>query len=292
MRLIFLGMRSAFSSTVLEALLRAGFRPDAVIIPSAPPLPGERRVAVQQITPPALPLLATDTVTLAHTANVPVWEVSRLQAPETLAVLHALAPEVLATACFPRLLPPLWLAAPRLGCLNLHPSLLPAYRGPEPLFWQFRNAEPRTGVTLHFMDEGADTGDLVAQVAAPFPDGLRYAEAEALTAQAGAELLIAALQGAGHNALSLPRRPQPATGVSLAPRPAPSDLSLSSDWPARRAFNFVRGTEPFGPFVIQSDTGALTVRAALEWSLAPPPAPIQTGWVRFADGWVSFAPPN
>lgn len=286
MRLIFLGMRGVFSSTVLEALLQAGFQPDALIIPSAPPLPGERRSAIRQVAPPALPLSATDTVTLAHTANVPVWEVSRLQAPETLAVLHMLAPEVLVTACFPRLLPPLWLSTPRLGCLNLHPSLLPAYRGPEPLFWQFRNAEPRTGVTLHFMDESADTGDLVAQAAVPFPDGLRYAEAEALTARAGAELLITALRRAAHDVL--PRRPQPATGVSLAPCPAPTDLTIPTDWPARRAYNFARGAEPFGPFAIQSNTGALTVKAALDWAVAPPTASAEAGWVRFADGWVLF----
>jgi methionyl-tRNA formyltransferase len=289
MRLIFLGMRGVFTSTVLKALLQAGYQPDAVIIPSASPLPGERPSAIRQVAPTALLLLATDTVTMAHMANVPVWEVGRLRVPETLATLHALAPEVLVTACFPRLLPPPWLAAPRLGCLNLHPSLLPAYRGPEPLFWQFRNAEPRTGVTLHFMDERADTGDLVAQAAVPFPDGLRYAEAEALTARAGAELLVAALRRAGQDAL--PRRPQPTEGVSLAPQPTPSDLTLPTDWPARRAFNFVRGAEPFGPFVIQSNSGALTVKTALEWSAAPPAAPAaEACWVRFADGWVLFTP--
>ncbi|MCS6909496.1 MAG: hypothetical protein NZM11_02860 [Anaerolineales bacterium] len=286
--MIFLGMRGVFSATVLEALLRAGLRPDVVIIPSPPPLPGERRHAIQPVEPPALPLMANDTVTLAHAANVPVWEVGRLRAPETLNLLHALAPDVLVTACFPRLLPAPWLAAPRLSCLNLHPSLLPAYRGPEPLFWQFRNAEPRTGVTLHFMDASADTGDIVAQAAVPFPDGLRYAEAEALTAQAGAELLVDALRRAGQGAL--PRRPQPDVGVSHAPRPAPPDLIIPADWPARRAFNFVRGAEPFGPFVIQADTGVLTVRAALEWAVAPPVASADADWVRFADGWVLFAP--
>lgn len=282
MRLTFLGNRGLYSRTVLEALLQAGCQPSALIIPSPPPLPGEPIQALHRLAPPTLPLLAADTVSVAHAANVPVWEVSRLRAPESLAVLRALAPDVMVAACFPRLLPPQWLAAPRLGCLNLHPSLLPAYRGPEPLFWQFRNAEPRTGATLHWMDEAADSGDLVAQVAVPFPDGLRYAEAEALTVRAGAELLINALR---RN--DWPRTPQPRAGVSGAPFPTRADLTIPTDWSARRAFNFARGAEPFGPFVIESASGAFTVRAAL--ARADVPDSSQPGWVRFADGWVRFA---
>jgi len=285
MRLIFLGIRSAFSHSVLEALLRAGFQPSTLIIPSAPPLPGEKLPALQLVEPPNLPLLPADTVSLAHAAGVPVWEAGRLRAPEMLAALRALAPDVMVTACFPRRLPSEWLAAPRLGSLNLHPSLLPAYRGPAPLFWQFRNDERRTGVTLHLMDENTDTGDIVAQSEVTFPDGIGYAEAEALTARAGAALLITALQRG-----AWPRVRQPETGVSLAPYPTRVDLIIPTDWPARRAYNFARGAEPFGPFHLLSPSGSFAVTTALDWATAPPPdAQAQTIWARFADGWVLFA---
>jgi methionyl-tRNA formyltransferase len=282
MRLIFLGMRGPYSRTVLDALLRTGFQPRALIIPSAPPLPGESRVALRRVESTALPLLPTDTVTLAHVASVPVWEVGRLRAAETLAALRALASDVIVTACFPRRLPPQWLAAPRLGCLNLHPSLLPAYRGPEPLFWQFRNGERQTGVTLHVMDETADTGALVAQAAVPFPDGLRYDQAEWLTARAGAELLVNALRRGEWT-----HTPQPATGASDAPFPTPRDLVIPTEWPARRAYNFVRGAAPFGPFTVSGEAGPFRVRQALAWAAAPVAS--ESGWVRFADGWVLFA---
>ncbi len=93
-------------------------------------------------------------------------------------------------ACFSFVLPPALLQAPRLGCYNLHPSLLPGYRGPAPLFWQRRLGEEQTGVTLHRMTPAVDAGEIVAQVGVPLPDGSSAAQADALTAQVGAGLML------------------------------------------------------------------------------------------------------
>lgn len=282
-KLALLGMRCEFSRIVFETVLAAGVNVAALIIPSP-----DR--ATRWREPELFPLLPLDVVTLAHALKVPVLEVGGLRSAEALAALDALAPasEVLCAACFPKLLPSDWRQRPRLGALNLHPSMLPAYRGPEPLFWQLRNGEARTGVTLHFMDEAADTGDIVAQVEAPFPEGITYAEAERLTARAGAQLLIEALGRA-----PFPRTPQPAEGVSYAPFPTSVDRTLDPTWPARRAFNFVRGTEPWAPFTVRLEDSSLQITRALDYALGQslPRAHDRQGEtvaVQFADGVVRF----
>lgn len=261
-RIVFMGMPCEFSRIIFRALSDAGLLIVGLIIPS--PHPAARTTRWQP--PPSGVVLWPKTLTsAAHARNVPVLEVGPLRSPESLAALETLEPDLICAACFPRLLPPAWLAHPRMGCLNLHPSLLPAYRGPEPLFWQFQAGERRTGITLHFMDAGADTGDIVAQAPVPVADGIRGAEAERLMAEAGAQLLLEALSKP-----ALPRQPQPASGASYAPRPTAADLVITADWEARRAFNFIRGAREWGPFEVRmaarryhvSDAEAIAARAS------------------------------
>src|SRR6266536_191528 len=109
--------------------------------------------------------------------------------PGTIRVLTEYQPETICVACFSKRIPRDILDIPRLGCLNVHPSLLPANRGPEPLFWTFREGNQRTGVTIHLMDEGMDTGPIVAQEALEIPDGISYTQLEAQCAELGGKLL-------------------------------------------------------------------------------------------------------
>jgi methionyl-tRNA formyltransferase len=252
-------MNCTFSFIPFRALIEANLAVTGVIIPRPPVVAHE---VLRFPYPQALPMLPGTLIELAHARHIPVIEVESPRTPDAFAALEALQPDVIVCACFPHLLPRRWLNRPRRGCLNLHPSLLPAYRGPEPLFWQFHNGEARTGVTLHVMDEGADTGDIIAQAKVPFPDGIYGAGAEALTAEAGARLLIDALREA-----DIPRRPQPREGASYAPRPTPADLVISTTWSARRAFNFIRGATEWGPFEVQAGGRTLNVRAASGYAL-------------------------
>ena len=108
------------------------------------------------------------------------------------------------------------------------------------------------------MDEGADTGDVVSQAEVPLPEGVSGAEAERLTTEAGARLLLAAL------ALpEPPRRSQPVAGASYQPWPRSADLRIGLDWTARRAFGFVRGAAQWGPFEMHVQGEILRVRDAL-----------------------------
>jgi len=278
-RIVFLGMPGVFSVIPLRTLLEAGLAVVGVIIPRRHQ--AEPRWLVPDLH--SLPMSPPTLTGLAVAQRIPILEAGSLRRPEALAALDSLQPDVIVCACFPRLLPREWLARPRRSCLNLHPSLLPAYRGPEPLFWQFRNGEARTGVTLHFMDEGADTGDMIAQAEVPFPDGISSETAEELTAEAGARWLVEALRLA-----EMPRRPQPNIGVSYAPRPAPADLVIPTTWSARRAFNFIRGASEWGPFEIVTASSRYAIRQAMRFL---PEAVL--GAETQPDGarrWIQFSP--
>lgn len=279
LRIVYLGRRCAFSQLPLEALLAAGGSVVGLIIPGA-----AAGAAWQPLAPPDLPQFPEDVVRLAQARGIPVFAAGRLRDPAAVAGLQALRPDVLCAACFPRRLPAEWLALPRLGALNIHPALLPDYRGPEPIFWQFREGEPRLGVTVHQMDAGFDTGPLVAQAETPWPDGLREAEAERITAAAGGRLLAEILQ-----AERWETRPQPAAGARYFPAPAAADLTLTTEWPARRAFNFLRGAAGWGPLTILGPAGRWRAADALAWTTGePPPAAVEAGaaWVPFAGGAV------
>lgn len=283
LRIVYLGRRCEFSRWPLEVLLQAGLSVVGVIIPAPPALAGPAP-DIELLEPPALPLLPADIVGLAHAAGRPAYAVRRLRGADTLAALAALQPDVLCAACFPRRLPPEWLALPPVGALNVHPARLPAYRGPEPLFWQFRAGEVRPGVTVHRMDPGFDTGPLLAQTETPWPDGLSEPEAERLTAQAGGRLLVDVLRA------GVPAGwPQPEQGASYNPRPGAEDLIIPTDWPARRAFNFMRGAAGWGPFEIVGAGRRWRTTAALAFTSEPPPYPPPEPaavWVPFASGAV------
>ncbi len=219
---------------------------------------------------PLLPRTPLNSIALAFENHIPAFSLRSFSSPN---FLYDLSPDLICVACFPKLLPSSWLTIPKQGCLNLHPSLLPDYRGIAPMFWQFYYGETHTGVTLHFMDDGADTGDIVAQREIKFPDGITAREADRLTAHAGAELLIDAL-----NQDSIPRKPQPAVGATLAvapiratarvaPTPKQKDRLIPTSWSARRAFNFIRGADEWGPFEIDVNDERIKVREALSYTL-------------------------
>ncbi|MEK7326043.1 MAG: formyltransferase family protein [Chloroflexota bacterium] len=240
MIILFMGMLGEFSLRPLAALLEAGATVCAALVPDS----GATATAPQLLTPTKpdhddLPVVSgyplRNIVTLAWEHNIPVYEVGSLSHPDLL----AFQPDVIAVSCFSRLLPPSLLNLPKLGALNLHPSLLPKYRGPEPLFWQFRNGETRTGVTLHFMNERPDAGDILLQAEVPFADGITGAEAERLCAIAGSRLMVEGVKLISGG--QPPRQKQNESEATYFPNPTRADFVLPTNHSARWAFNFMRG---------------------------------------------------
>ena len=159
---LFLGMQGRFSYPPLRALLEAGIQVCAVVIPAEQvfeaELPAIQKLEQLLLSRTMLPVLNSSIhssiLELARERNIPVWKVRQLSNSETIRVFTAYQPDMICVACFSKRIPRDILDIPRLGCLNVHPSLLPANRGPEPLFWSFREGNEQTGVTIHLMDEG------------------------------------------------------------------------------------------------------------------------------------------
>lgn len=105
--------------------------------------------------------LSLDELAIAH--GVRAFRCPRVSKPPTLDTVRALAPALILVGGFSQILRSTLLAIPPRGAVNVHPSVLPRYRGPNPLYWVLANGEPETGVTMHYMDEGIDSGAIVAQ---------------------------------------------------------------------------------------------------------------------------------
>lgn len=226
---------------------------------------------------------------LAHAHHIPVYEVSDVRDTRTWETLRALQPDVLVVACFPFILPKRILTLPTYGCFNLHPSLLPKLRGPEPLFWVFHEGA-HAGVTLHRMAARVDAGDIVAQTPLTLPDGIGYAEAERLCARTGAELLANAIHTLAAER-TLHTQPQDERAASYAPLPTANDFVVTPAWSAQHAFNFMRGVSALGQPIIHVDDQRFVVQETLAYRSGETRrethhAKGEPVWMRFADGIV------
>ncbi|MCP4168559.1 MAG: hypothetical protein GY759_22070 [Chloroflexi bacterium] len=261
-RILYLGRGGILSLLPLRALLDAGAHVVGVVVPGP-----NAESAMQTLTadlplesdlPLALSPVMPDIRHEAWRRDIPVFQVGNIRATEAISVMRVLQADVICVSCFPRILPKEWLDSPAVGALNLHPSLLPAYRGPNPLFWQFRAGEELFGMTLHFMNEGIDSGDIVDQGVVSMPDGVTTVEATGRLAQLGARLLVDALAKP-----TLPRRSQPETAVSYQSFPGPEQSIIPTTWSAKRAYNFIRGADSWGPFFIKTSSGTVHVHRAV-----------------------------
>ena len=269
-RAIFFGLRCRMSLIPLTTLIERGVEIRAVVI-SAPQVHGRPVSPISPIISRTsrafLPLMVPGTETIDQVAarhGIPVFQVGSLGHLATLDALRALEPDLIAVSCFPRRLPASLLEIAPLGAINLHPSLLPAYRGPDPLFWIFRDGERRAGVTVHLMTAEFDAGDILGQQALDLPDGTGGDLLEARYAEIGGRLQADAAWALWKG--SAERRPQDERKATYRPRPGPDDLLVDPGWSARRAFNFIRGVIPLGYTpLIETETERLAVTGAISF---------------------------
>lgn len=180
---------------------------------------------------------------LAVKANLPVLQPERARDESFLGVLRDLRPDLIAVAAYGQILPKSILDLPRFGCLNVHTSLLPRYRGAAPIQWAILNGDAETGVTIMKMDVGLDTGDLLTQAKTPIhPEDTSVTLHDRL-ATMGAELLLRTIPD--YVADKIPSRPQPVEGVSHAPKIKKQDGHIDWTQPARAIWNRVRGLVPW-----------------------------------------------
>ena len=267
LRVVFLGMLGVLSLLPLEALLRAEADMRAVVVSAGQPGAASMRPLhpprpAASLIPLATSYMNRTVLQAAWERTIPAFGVNRFDAI-ALEQFATWQPDVICVACFPKRLPASLLAVPRHGVLNVHPSLLPNHRGPVPLFWTFRAGEQATGVTVHFMSEELDAGEIAAQAPLDLPDGISGPEADRLCGAVGGQLLVETLRQIERGTLE--RRPQP-PGGSYEPYPHDDDFVIPTNWSARRAFNFMRGTEEWHePYTVMAGDGRLVVMVALAY---------------------------
>jgi len=284
-RVLFFGMSGILSRLPLTLLLNGSVDVCGLVLPAAilPPflLPENGRFPfiLQANRTSTIPLTPGNSMLeLAAHHQLPILPVQRLRDEETVEMIQAMSPDIICVSCFDQILPPAVLEIPRLGCLNLHPSLLPQFRGPAPLFWLMQTGQKASGVTVHFMNQGIDTGDIALQATLTFVDGLSGAQIEQMCAERGGRLLLEAVHKLAQG--SLPRQPQPAGG-SYQPAPTLADFVLDNAWSAQRAFNFMRGTREYGrPYRLQIHGRQLWLGTAVVFQ----PDENQDQPIRYLDG--------
>ena len=229
MRIAFLGTPE-FALPSLDMLQKSGH---ALAVFTQPDRPVGRHAT---LTPPP-----TKAYALAH--DIPVFQFEKIRLPEGVAALKAFGPDLMVTAAFGQLLSAENLAIPKFGCINVHGSLLPKYRGAAPIQWAIIDGETETGVTTMMTDVGMDTGDiLLFDRLAIDPDetaGELFERMAALGAQT-LQRTIAALEAG-----ALTRTPQDEAQASKCPMLKKEHGKLDFSLSALAVHNRVRGTNPW-----------------------------------------------
>jgi methionyl-tRNA formyltransferase len=230
--------------TTAQVVLDAGGRIEAVVFPSA--RRGDCRMARVRADVEAAELRVLE-------------QPPRRDAGPFARRLAALAPDLVLVWSYPMILPTCLLDVPRLGCLNLHMGLLPEYRGPNGLQWAIVNGETTTGVTVHYIEEGIDTGPLLARARIPIGPDEDVVGVLRRARMAGIELLR---QGWPHYSLRrVPARAQDESRAGYFPRRTAEDDRIDWSTSAVQIRNLVRATAaPFpGAHTTWRDT-PITVR--------------------------------
>jgi methionyl-tRNA formyltransferase len=230
MRLVFAGTPAAAVPS-LKALLESE-RHEVVAVLTRPDAPAGRgrKLAMSPIKQ------------LALEAELEVLTPARPREPEFLARLAEIAPDCCPVVAYGALLPRAALDIPRHGWVNLHFSLLPAWRGAAPVQHALRAGDDMTGATTFQLEEGMDTGPYYGVITEPIGPGDTSGDLLTRLAESGARLLVATLDGIADGTLEA--RPQPTDGVSLAPKLNPEDVRLRWQQPAIVIDRLARAATP------------------------------------------------
>jgi methionyl-tRNA formyltransferase len=240
LRVVFFGRRSSTSLSVLKSVAQ---RHRVVAVIESQPRGFQRRPAVHRWLrrSPAHENIEG----FARKLALPFFLLTPDRIEALLRFLRPLAADVGVITRMAQFLPPSVIDAFPRGILNAHPSLLPAYRGPNPLFWAYYHQEPTAGITIHFIDVGEDTGDIVKQGEVPIAFGERVKKVEGRCAELASLLMTEALDEMARGTLKRQSQrtlPCPFRARNLAPGDNPIPWR---DWPIERVYHTLRGADGF-----------------------------------------------
>ncbi|TGG91495.1 methionyl-tRNA formyltransferase [Natronospirillum operosum] len=229
-RIVFAGTPD-FAARPLQQLLDAGVRPVAVYTQPDRPAGRGRQASASPVKQTAV------------AAGLPVFQPPHFRDQTSLDELQALQPDLMIVVAYGLLLPTAVLTTPRLGCINVHASLLPRWRGAAPIQRALEAGDTESGVTLMQMDAGLDTGPMIAERRLPLPATMTGGELHDALAELGAQLLLETLPDIEQKLAAA--RPQPDTGVTYAHKLSKQEGQLDWQQSAQALANRVRAFNPW-----------------------------------------------
>jgi methionyl-tRNA formyltransferase len=237
MRIVFMGTPD-FSVAPLKALIEAGHQ--IVAVYSQPPRPAGRGQAERK----------SSVHLFAEAENIEVRTPKSLRSPEEQARFSQLNPDVAVVVAYGLILPKAILEAPKLGCLNIHASLLPRWRGAAPIHRAIMAGDQETGISIMQMDEGLDTGPVLKTERIAINSGETTASLHDRLSVLGARLIVDVLDQLEH----LPPQPQPETGVTYASKIDKSEARINFTDDAVSIDRTIRALSPFpGAWALSGD---------------------------------------
>lgn len=275
MRILFMGTPD-FAVFSLRALLESG--EELVGVMTQPDQPRGRGYV---LTPPPVKVYAE-----AH--GIPVFQPEKLRTQEVADLLFRLDPELIVVAAYGKILPPAVLDYPSLGCINVHGSLLPEYRGAAPIQRAIMDGKTETGITTMMMDQGLDTGDILLSGKVEIAPEDNFEAVHDKMGACGAKVLLDTLAALKNGTLR--RIPQDGSKFSYAAKIEKSDCVLRFDGAAEQLHNQVRGLSPFPLAFTRLPNGKLLKVTEARVSALEKPADIPAGTVfSVANGRIAVA---
>ena len=238
MRIVFMGTPD-FAVPSLKSLVESGHEVCGVF--TQPDKPKNRGMKLQP----------TPVKEYALTKDIPVFQPSKMRDGEALSVLKELSPELIVVAAYGKILPVDILELPPRGCINVHSSLLPKYRGAAPINWAILNGEDVSGVTIMYMAEGLDTGDMIAARSTAIAIDENAQQLHDRLAEMGAELLVQVVDQMQNSDVQATKQDDARSCYApmLSKDISPIDWSHS----ARRIHDQVRGLYPWPSAIAEID---------------------------------------
>jgi methionyl-tRNA formyltransferase len=230
MRVVFLGTPD-FAVPSLKVLLTSSY--EVVAVFCQPDKPSGRGHKLQA---PPIKLQAQN-------AGIPIFQPDKIRAQENQPIFECLRPDFIVVVAYGQILPGWLLQAARIAPVNVHASLLPAYRGAAPITWAILNGETTSGITTMIMEETLDTGPILLKREIPIPSDMTRGELSAVLAEEAANLLIPTLNGLREGTLE--RVPQNSSLATWAPRIQKEMALIAWDQNAAAIHNKVRAFYPW-----------------------------------------------
>lgn len=231
MRIVFMGTPD-FAVGTLEELIKAGH--EIIGIVTQPDKPKGRGKT----------LMPTPVKEVALKHQIPVYQPKKVREKEFTEALRNLSPDVIVVAAFGQIITKEILEIPRFGCINVHASLLPAYRGAAPIQWAVINGEKESGVTIMQMDEGLDTGDMIDKVVVPLAQDETGGSLFDKLSQAGARLCVKVLKDLEEGKAVREKQPEEST-TPYASMISKKMGEINWSQPAGSIEQLIRGLDPW-----------------------------------------------